>query len=127
MRLIFLLAGIVGGILPLRAEPPAPPPPVLPAMPGYELRALDQHKRVRFQVGGSRVEVSVPVFAYCPAAGAPPVARLLRETQAGLLELAAKPEWTADELREVMARLDRAIRLLESPILPGTPVVAGLD
>ncbi len=127
MRPAFLFAGLLGGILPLRAESPVAAPPAPAAMPGYELRALAQPKRVRFQVGGSQVEVSVPVFVYCPSAGAPPVARLLRQAQAALLKLAAKPEWTADELREVIAGLDQAARLLELPIGPGSPAAAGED
>jgi hypothetical protein len=124
MRRLLLLAGLLGVFLRLRANPAetaAAPPP------GYELRALDQHKRVVFQVAGSQVEVSVPIFVYCPAAGAPPVVRLLRETEASLIKLAAQPEWTADELRQVLAGLDQAARLLEAPPLAGTAVAPQRD
>jgi len=118
---------MLAGIWPLRAapaEPGAAPPPLAPEIPGYELRALAVHKRVLFQVGKSRVEVSVPVFVYCPAAGAPPMAQLVRKAQAALVKLAAKPEWTAAELREVIAGLEQAARLLELLVPPGTPAPA---
>jgi len=130
MRRFLLFAGLSVGLLPLRADSPEAAAAVrlIPAAPpGYELRALDQTKRVVFQVGGSQVEVSVPLFLYCPSAGAPPVARLLREAQASLLQLAAKPEWTADELRQVIASVDQAARLLELPALPGKPVSVGAN
>ena len=129
MRIFFLSVGLLVGILPLRADlPTAPPssPPAPTAMSGYELRVLDLRKRVRFQVVGSQVEVSVPLFAYCPAAGGAPVLRLLRAAQASLLKLAAKPEWTADELRQVITSLEQAALLLEAPP-PGQPVSADRD
>jgi len=111
---------MLAGIWPLRAapaEPGAAPPPLAPEIPGYELRALAVHKRVLFQVGKSRVEVSVPVFVY-------PMAQLVRKAQAALVKLAAKPEWTAAELREVIAGLEQAARLLELLVPPGTPAPA---
>jgi hypothetical protein len=124
MRRILLLAGSWAGLISLRANATEPAAAPL-GMPGYELRALDEHKRVLFQVGGSQVEVSVPIFAYCPSAS--PAARLLREAQASLVKLAAKPEWTADELRQVLSGLDEAAQLLERPTLPGHPVSAGKE
>jgi hypothetical protein len=129
MRLLFLLS-VLPGVTPLlRADPAAaaaaPAAPL--ALPGYELRTLEQPKRVLFQVGGSRVEVAVPIFVYCPIAGVPPVARLLQEAQAALLKLAAKPEWTADELRLVITSLEQAADLLNLPTLPGKPVAAPRD
>ena len=130
MRIFSLFAGLLAGILPLRADPPAAPPVLPPppaALSGYELRALDLRKHIRFQVGGSQVEVAVPLFAYCPAAGGVPVLRLLRAAQAALMGLARKPEWTADELHQVISDLDRAALLLEAPPPPGQPVLADRD
>ena len=126
MRVLPLCAGLLAGILPLRSDPPAAPLVLPPALAGYELRALDLRKRVRFQVGGSQVEVSVPLFAYCPAANGMQALRLLRAAQASLVKLAAKPEWTAEELRQVIAGLEQTAVLLEAPP-PGQPVAADRD
>ena len=128
MRQILLLAALWGGLLPVRAVSPEAAPSDSPRdLPGYELRALERTKREIFQVGGAQVEVSVPLFVYCPIAGASPAARPLREAQAALSRLAAKPEWTADELRQVMSGLQQAARLLEVPAPPGHPVPAGKE
>lgn len=35
-------------------------------IPGYTLRALDETKRVRFNIEGQRVEVEVPILIYMP-------------------------------------------------------------
>ena len=123
MRRLLLLVFLGAEILALRGEPAE----ARPALPGYELRVLDLTKRVRFQVGGAQVEVAVPVFVFCPVAHASPAALRLRETQAALLKLAAKPEWTADELREIVAGLEQAAQLLEAAPAVGRPVPPAKD
>jgi hypothetical protein len=129
MRYLPLVPALLGVLPAMRGDPPASTAAlrVANSLPGYELRVLDQQKRVRFQVGGSRVEVSVPLFVYCPAAGGSPPARLVREAQASLLRLATKPEWTASELQQVIAGLDQAAHLLEGSAPPGKPVTAAGD
>lgn len=124
MRALCLFAGSLGILGSLRADPPAGP---LPAVPGYELRTLGQPKRLVFRVGRSEVEVAVPVFVYWPAAGGSPAGRRLREARAALEKLAAKPEWTAEELRQVITGLDRAAQLLDEPAPPGSRLAAGAE
>lgn len=125
MRPLLLLAALASGFLPVRAAPAeSTPPETRPDLPGYELRTLDRPKRLLFQVAAAQVEVDVPVFVYCPAGGEPPAARPLREAQAALLKLAAKPEWTAEELRQVIAGLEQAAHLLEPPAPPGHSIPA---
>jgi hypothetical protein len=127
MRPLLLFAALAGFLI-ARADPPATSGSGPGSdLPGYELRSLDRTKRVLFQVGAAQVEVAVPVFVYWPAGGEPPAARPLREAQAALLKLAAKPEWTADELRQVIAGLDQAAHLLEAPAPIGHPVPAGKE
>jgi hypothetical protein len=90
--------------------------PVLPLkIPGYELRTLDRRKDVLFNVDGSWVRASVPVFVYFPTDSKTRTDGLahLREVYQSLLNLGRKPDWTAAELQSVIANLDASIRLLE--------------
>ena len=73
---------------------------------------LDVRKPVVFEVNGSSVEGSLPVFVYSPVATQAEVARLLREASADLGRLGQKPEWTGEELGRVLAKLDAALALL---------------
>lgn len=89
--------------------------PLLPlAIPGYELRVLDVRKPALFNVNGSQVEGSLPVFVYYPAASQAQVASLLRQADDELLKLGQKPEWTGEELGQVLSKLDAAIGLLKA-------------
>ena len=89
---------------------------LLPAnIPGYELRTLDVSKPVLFNVNGAWVQASLPVFFYYPTSAPVETARLLHQAHDDLLALARKPEWTGDELQEVIAKLDAALGLLEPP------------
>ena len=89
--------------------------PLLPAkIPGYELRTLDVSKPVLFNINGSWVQASLPVFFYYPTSTPAQAAALLRQAVDALRVLGRKPEWTAAELQEVIAQLDSALRLLET-------------
>ena len=90
--------------------------PALPArIPGFELRVLDLRKDVLFNVNGSWVQASVPVFFYYPTA-APYRAlaiELLRQAYGDVLKLGQQPEWTAAQLHQVIVNLDASLSLLE--------------
>ncbi len=119
-----LLTGVLAAFHPVRAasEKAESPAPLIPLrIPGYELRTLDVTKSVLFQVGGSRVEVSVPIFLYYPVPGAAGAGPILRQTQAALRKLTKKSEWTAEEIQEVMGGIDQAERLLDAAAGPGEP------
>lgn len=112
---------------PSAASPPSAPLAVVPAtklvddavlplkIPGYELRTLDRRKDVLFNVDGSWVRASVPVFVYFPTGSKSRIDGLahLREVYQSLINLGRKPDWTAAELQAVIANLDASIRLLE--------------
>lgn len=84
-------------------------------IPGYELRTLDRHKDVLFNVDGTWVRASVPVFVYFPTGPKSDAKGLaqLRRVYGQLIRLGQKPDWTAAELQAVIADLDGSIRLLE--------------
>ena len=118
MRPLFFVCGLLGSVVPAglaASESRALPVPATLAVPGYELRTLDLQKRVLFRLGPSQVEVAVPVFLLCPTAPPAATSQRLRAAVAALVRLTAKPEWTADELRQVIAGLDEAARGLETP------------
>lgn len=116
MRDLLLLACLLAaGTAAGASMPEADPVPVLPlSIPGYRLKVLDVRKTIVFQVAGSRVEASVPVFCYSPEARPDDAARLVRRAREGLAALERKPEWTAEELRRVEADLDAGLALLEA-------------
>jgi hypothetical protein len=113
-----LFTGLILGSARLWAEPvpdkaPASSVPVLPlSIPGYELRVLDVRKPVLFEMNGSPVEGSLPVFVYYPAASQAEAVKLLRQASDDLAKLGQKPEWTGEELRQVLSKLDAAVGLL---------------
>jgi hypothetical protein len=124
MRPAFFLCSLLGIVVPAglaASENRALPAPATLEVPGYELRTLDLQKRVLFRLGPSQVEVAVPVFLLCPTATTAAAAQRLRAAVADLLRLTAKPEWTADELRQVIAGLDEAARGLEPPARSAGP------
>ncbi len=88
------------------------------SIPGYELRTLDTRKTVLVRVGGEWVQASVPVFLYFPAGDPAGALPLLRAVYGDLLDLGRRPAWTAAELQGLIARLDRAIGLLERQASP---------
>ena len=105
-----------GAPLPLNPATKPVEDPVLPLkISGYELRTLDRRKDVLFNVDGSWVRASVPVFVYFPTDSKTRTDGLahLREVYQSLLNLGRKPDWTAAELQSVIANLDASIRLLE--------------
>jgi len=90
--------------------------PALPdRIPGFELRVLDLRKDVLFNVNGSWVKASVPVFFYYPTAAKDRVRalELLRQAYGDVLKLGQEPEWTAAELQRVIVNLDASLSLLE--------------
>jgi hypothetical protein len=115
MRRLWHVVGWVAALVPAEGQAPAGVSAPLAGLPGYELRTLGLEKRVQFQVGASQVEVGVPVFVYFPTETEPRAARLVGEARAALLRLAGKPEWTAEELQQVIGQLEEAGRLLEQP------------
>ena len=131
MRVPFCLFVFLAGALSGRTAESKPVPPaalgkiddpVLPLIiPGYELRVLDRRKPVRFQVGDSQTEAALPIFIYYPTGDRAGALKRVREAYDGLMRLGGKPEWTADELRQVLADLDAALRLLECPPAPAMP------
>lgn len=84
---------------------------LLPVIPGYELKVLDVRKTVILDVSGSQVDASLPVFFYYPVPG--PAIHEFRRAYDELIALGQKPEWSAAELRQVIARLGGAIEMLE--------------
>ncbi len=84
---------------------------LLPVIPGYELKVLDVRKTAIFDVNGGRVEAALPVFFYYPVPG--PAIQEFRRAYDELIALGRKPEWSAAELRQVIARLGSAIEMLE--------------
>jgi hypothetical protein len=117
VKLLCTIGMLLNGVS-LLAEPapdkaPAAGAPVLPlSIPGYELRVLDVRKPVLFEVNGSQVEGSLPVFVYYPAASQAEAVNLVRQASDDLAKLGQKPEWTGEELRQVLAKLDAAVGLL---------------
>ena len=90
--------------------------PTLPArIPGFELRVLDLRKDLLFNVNGSWVQASVPVFFYYPTAAQDRAhaVELLRQAYGDILKLGQQPEWTAVQLHQVIANLDASLSLLE--------------
>jgi hypothetical protein len=85
----------------------------LASPPGYELRVLDARKPVRFRIDGNWVEGELPVFIYYPIAEPERALVSLREADAELDLMARKPEWTAEEVRRLIAHLQSAIASLE--------------
>jgi hypothetical protein len=92
--------------------------PALPLrLPGFELRVLDVKKDVLFNVNGTWVQASVPVYFYYPTAGRDRAhaVELLRRVYDDVLKLGQEPEWTGAELQRVIINLDASIILLEKP------------
>ena len=90
--------------------------PLLPlTIPGYELRTLDRRKDVLFNVNGTWVRASVPVFVYYPTDAKPKAEALarLRDVYGSILQLSHKPAWSAAELQAVITNLDASLQLLE--------------
>lgn len=116
MRRLLLLAGLfaLAGLCPGEEAGAGADVPLLPlSIPGYRLRVLDVRKPVVFEVAGTKVEASVPVFFYFPETG-PGAAELIRRARDGLADLERKPEWTAAELQRIVAGLDQGLALLEA-------------
>jgi hypothetical protein len=91
--------------------------PVLPrSIPGYELRSLDVRKPVVFDVNGATVRVLLPVFLYFPTSqpGRREAVRLLRQAYDDAIRLSGRPEWSAADLRRILAAMDASLGLLES-------------
>jgi hypothetical protein len=99
---------------PLSSAPNAADPVIPLRIPGYELRVLDRGKPVLFSVAGVRAESTLPIFVYVPTSDPGRADGLLRQAYDGLLKLGLKPEWTASELKAVVANLDAAIHALEA-------------
>jgi hypothetical protein len=111
LRLLGLLVVASGS-----AAAPTPDDPVLPLrIPGYELRSLDVRKPVVFEVAGSEVRVSLPIYVYYPAACTDrrDAVKLLREAYGEAVELGRRQEWSAADLRRILAALDESLTLLE--------------
>lgn len=131
MRIPFCLAVLLASISSLPAadlaarRPSALGPvedPALPlALPGYELRVLDRRKTVKFRIGDAQGEAALPIFIYYPTGDLAAATGSLREAYDSLQQLGKKPEWTAEELRQVLANLDQALRQLERPAPPSAP------
>lgn len=85
-------------------------------LPGYELRVLDKRKKMLYNIKGSWVEASLPVYFYYPTEPAhkDKALQLLRKVYDDVLALGEKPQWTASEFRNVLVSLDAALSLLES-------------
>lgn len=114
------------------AEPPLTPPapaasvtaakpetelaPLLPLhLPGYDLRVLDIKKPLLFNVAGTWVEVSVPIFFYLATPAHDEGVKRLRQVAEDLRQLTRKPAWTSAELSRVQADLEAAAALLAQP------------
>lgn len=103
------------------AAPANPGPtdgPALPAaIPGYELRVLNERKAVLFGVGGQWIEASVPIFFYFPTSGAESL-RLLKKARSDLAALESQGDGTAEDLGRIGGELDAAIHKLEETAAP---------
>ena len=95
--------GVDDNLLPLR-------------LPGYELRVLDKRKKMLYNIKGSWVEASLPVYFYYPTepASKDKALQLLRKVYDDVLALGEKPQWTAAEFRNVLVSLDAALSILET-------------
>lgn len=95
--------GVDDNLLPLR-------------LPGYELRVLDKRKKLLYNIKGSWVEASLPVYFYYPTEPAhkEKALQLLHKVYDNVLALGEKPQWTASEFRNVLVSLDAALSLLEA-------------
>jgi hypothetical protein len=115
MRRCLLLTGTLLVAAGIRAATPAEDPSLPLRIPGYELRSLDVRKPVVFDVGGSRVTVSLPIFVYYPAACADhgEAVRLLRQAYDEAVRLGQQEEWSARDLRRILSDLDASLALLE--------------
>ncbi len=119
-RLPFILGLFAAGGPLWPAAPPAAVQSVngsaLPmTIPGYELRVLDVHKAIMFNLKGAWVEASVPIFFYYPVAGKAGALRLLRRARDDLAALGRRREWTREDLRRVIGEVDEALRRLAEP------------
>jgi hypothetical protein len=98
------------------AKPESEPAPLLPLhLPGYDLRVLDLKKPLLFNVAGTWVEVSVPIFFYLATPAHEEGVKRLRQVAEDLRQLTRKPAWTSAELTRVQADLEAAAALLASP------------
>jgi hypothetical protein len=115
-RFLIGLGTLVGTVAVLADPPPEKPPaevPELPlAIPGYELRVLDVKKPVVFNVDGSQVEGALPIFVYYPGPARAQAADLVKQAHDDLIKLGGKPEWTGEELKQVIGNLEAALGLL---------------
>jgi hypothetical protein len=94
-------------------------------IPGYELRTLDVRKPVLFNVNGTWVQASLPIFFYAPSPVPPQAGPVLRRVYDELLRLGQKPEWTAAELQGLIDSVDTALGLLGERAPAGRPKSAG--
>jgi hypothetical protein len=91
------------------------PEPLLPLkIPGYDLRVLDVGKPVVLFAAGTRLEASLPVFFYLPNSDQTRATELVQKAYERIQTLSRKPEWTADELQQVMIDLDHALQIFRS-------------
>ncbi|HEX3730442.1 MAG TPA: hypothetical protein VHV47_11600 [Opitutaceae bacterium] len=119
MRARLLLLVLLVSAAPRLTQADAPDPPVVPlAIPGYALRVLDVQKKVILQAAGHDIEASVPIFIYYPAANRTEAVRLVRQARDGLSRLQAKREWSATELKAVVAQLESGLGELEKEERP---------
>ena len=54
----------------------------------------------------------MPIFVYYPAANRAQAADLVKQAHDDLLKLGEKPEWTGEELKQVISNLETALGLL---------------
>jgi hypothetical protein len=97
-------------------EPEKDAAPLLPPhLPGYDLRVLDVKKPLLFNVAGTWVEVSIPIFFYFPTPAREEGVKRLRQVTEDLRQLIRKPAWTSAELARVQVELDASASLLAQP------------
>jgi hypothetical protein len=90
--------------------------PLLPLhLPGYDLRVLDTKKQLLFNVAGTWVVVSVPVFFYIATPAHDDGVKRLRQVTEDLRQLIRQPGWSSAEFAHLQAELETAAAQLVQP------------
>ena len=103
------------------APTPAPVTPgtdvtLLPlAVPGYELRVLDQRKTLTYEANGAQFEVRLPIFFYLPDLAQSQALRTLRQAVDELRRAIHEPDRNEYDFDPLLGRFEQALAALPPP------------